>query len=278
MDPGAHPEQRVLARTGYGRRRKLATPATQEDGAIRVGVTGKTGSGKTTVTALVAIASASRGLRTLAVDTDVSPNLGLSLGLGQAAVDGVREVPRALVAGRGGGAITTDQLVTGFGTTTPSGVTLLHAMRASDDPGGCWCPAHASSRGLLAAALDDEADLALLDLEAGLEHLERSSGTVAHTDLLLIVMEPSRKSSVTAERMFTMATRHGIERVALVGNKGRQLDPITFRDAARGFGIPLAGIVPDDPGIVEADRAGAAISLGDGPVLAGINEVLDSFL
>ncbi|MGI8685868.1 MAG: hypothetical protein ACR2MO_12425 [Acidimicrobiales bacterium] len=239
---------------------------------------GKTGSGKTTVTALVAMACASRGVRTLAVDTDVSPNLGLSLGLGQDAVDEARPVPRALVAGRGGGSITTDQLVNGFGMATPSGVTLLHAMPSSDDTGGCWCPAHASARGLLAQALDDEAGVSLLDMEAGLDHLERSSGTVAHTDLLLVVMEPSRKSSVTAERMLTMASRHGIERVALVGNKGRALDAVTFRDAARGFGVPLAGIVPDDPGIVDADRAGAGLVLGDGAVLAGVNEVVDSFL
>jgi len=224
------------------------------------------------------MACAARGLRTLAVDTDASPNLGLSLGLGQAGVDDVRLVPRALVAGRGGGSITTDQLMKGFGTASPSGATLLHAMRSSDDPGGCWCPAHASARGLLAQALDDEADVAVLDLEDGLEHLERPSGTVAHTDLLLVVMEPSRKSSVTAERMITMATRHGIERVALVGNKGRSLDGVTFRDAARGFDVPLAGIVPDDPAIVEADRAGAGLVLGDGEVLAGVNEVVDSFV
>lgn len=224
------------------------------------------------------MACAGKGLRALAVDTDDSPNLGLSLGLDQAAVDGARPVPRALVAGRGGGSITTDQLIGGFGVATPCGVTLLHAMPSSDDAGGCWCPAHASARGLLASALDDQADVAILDLEAGLEHLERSSGTVAHTDVLLVVVEPSRKSSVTAERMVGMARAHGIDRIALVGNKATDGDEVTFANAADGLAVPLAGVVPYDAGIVDADRAGAGLVLGDSGLLAGVNRVLDSLL
>jgi CO dehydrogenase maturation factor len=34
-------------------------------------------------------------------------------------------------------------------------------------------------RSLLGAAIEDEADLALVDIEAGLEHLSRSGGTLA---------------------------------------------------------------------------------------------------
>lgn len=223
------------------------------------------------------MACAAKGLRTIAVDTDDSPNLGLSLGVDQGSVDGARLVPRALVAGRGGGAITTDQLMRGFGVTTPSGVTLLHAMPSSEDPGGCWCPAHASARGLLAAALDDQADVAVLDFESGLEHLERSSGTVAHTDVLLVVMESSRKSSVTAERMIGIARAHGIDHIALVGNKAcGGGDDATFTDAASELAVPLAGVVPYDAGIVDADRAGAGLVLGDGALLAGVEAILHS--
>lgn len=227
------------------------------------------------MSALLALAAAARRLRVLAVDTDVSPNLGLSLGLGQAGVDRVRPVPRALAAGRGGGSVTTDQLVRGFGIPAPSGVTLLHAMSASDDPGGCWCPAHVSARGLLAQALDEHADLAVVDMEAGLDHLERPSGTVAHADVLLVVMEPSRKSSVTAERVVGVALAHGIDRVALVGNKTSGDDVATCTDAAARFGVPLAGVVPADERIVDADRAGTGLDL-DGAMLAAVDGILDA--
>jgi len=240
-------------------------------------VIGKTGSGKTTVSALVALAGAAKGLRALAVDTDASPNLALSLGLGQAAVDSARSVPRALVAGRGGGSVTTAQLIRGYGLVTPSGVTLLHAMPSSEEAGGCWCPAHSSARSLLASALDDEADLAVLDIEAGLEHLERPSGTVAHTDVLLVVMEPSRKSSVTAARMIAMARAHGIDVIALVGNKAAAdgSDAAAFADAARGNGVALAGVMPFCPGIVDADRAGAGLELADGPLRVAVEKTVE---
>lgn len=240
-------------------------------------VAGKTGSGKTTVSALLALAGAAGGRRTLAVDTDVSPNLGLSLGLGPQAVAGARFVPRALASGRGGGSITTSQLLRGYGLVTPSGVTLLHAMPSSDDPGGCCCPAHSSGRSLLASALHEEADLSVIDLEAGLDHLERTSGTVAHVDLLAVVVEPSRKSEVTAARLVAVARSHGIDRLALVGNKGAADggDRAGFAAAAERLGVPLAGSLPHRAAIAEADRAGAGLRL-DGELRAAVDGVVEA--
>jgi len=48
---------------------------------LKVGVVGKGGVGKTTVSGLLARAYAEQGLRVVAIDTDSNPNLGLSLGL-----------------------------------------------------------------------------------------------------------------------------------------------------------------------------------------------------
>lgn len=239
-------------------------------------MTGKTGSGKTTVSALVALACASRGLRVVAVDTDVSPNLALSLGLDQAAIDAARAVPRALVGGRGGGAVTTSQLIGGYGLATPSGVTLLHAMAASDDTSGCRCPAHASAHSLLASALHEHADVAVLDMEAGLEHLDRATGTMAHTDVLLVVTEPSRKSSVIAARAVATARDHGIAQIALVGNKAVAGDAEVFAAAAAELGVDLAGVLPYSTGIVDADRAGSALGLTDAHVRTAVEALVES--
>ena len=210
------------------------------------------------------------------MDTDPSPNLGLSLGLDQATLDGARWVPRALVNGRGGGAVTTEQLLRGYGLACPSGVTVLHAMPSSDERGGCICPAHASDRSLLASAFDEQGDLTVLDLEAGLDHLERSSGTIAHTDVLLVVMEPSRKSAVTAARAVGLALGHGVEQVALVGNKASAEggDTAEFEQAAKELGIPLAGMVPARAEIVDADRRGGGLDLGAGELRAAVDAVL----
>lgn len=227
------------------------------------------------------MAGAARGLRVLAVDTDVSPNLALSLGLDHSIAAAARAVPRALLSGRGGGSITPGQLVRGYGMASPSGVTLLHAMAAGDDVGGCTCPAHTSARGLLASALEEEADVAVIDMEAGIAHLDRPSGAVAHTDVLLVVMEPSRKSSVTAERMIAQAVANGIARIALVGNKAAPGDEDTaaFTATATAFGVALAGVVPHEEDVVEADRAGAGLRLAaDGPFRAAVDGILDWFL
>lgn len=241
---------------------------------------GKTGAGKTTVSALVALVCAARGQRVVAVDTDTNPNLGISLGVPPDQLGGLRPVPRALARGRGGGAVTPAQVLSGFGLVTPAGVTLLHAMQASEDGAGCGCPAHASDRSLLASALDD-ADVAVVDMEAGLAHLERSDGTLAHTDALLVVLEPSRKSVVSAQRMVASALRHGISRVLAVGNKAvsTEGDDAVLAEAAADCGIVLAATVSFAEAIVEADRSGRGLELpASGQLRSSLENVADSVL
>ena len=226
------------------------------------------------------MAFAARGARVVAVDTDVSPNLGLSLGAGGAAVAAARSVPRALVRGRGGGGVSADQLVRGYATATPSGVVLLHAMQASEEPGGCGCPAHASARSVLASALDETFDVAVVDMEAGLDHLDRPDGTLAHADGLLVVMDPSRKSLVSGRTMVDRAAAGGISPVAVVGNKGALDggDEATFAETAAEHGVPLAGVVPHSPAVVDADRAGAGLQAASSDLGAAVAAILDWLL
>jgi len=48
---------------------------------VKIGVAGKGGSGKTTISGTLARMLASRGHRVLAIDGDLNPNMGLTLGL-----------------------------------------------------------------------------------------------------------------------------------------------------------------------------------------------------
>jgi CO dehydrogenase maturation factor len=116
-------------------------------------------------------------------------------------------------------------------------------------------------RSLLGAAIEDEADVTVVDMEAGLEHLSRSGGTLAYSDVLLVVMEPSRKSVVTAARTLVLAEELGIPRICAVGNKAvLPGDAEFYRAAAAEEGLLLAGIVPHDDDIVAADREGSILS------------------
>jgi CO dehydrogenase maturation factor len=243
---------------------------------MKLGVVGKGGTGKTTVSTLVCLAYVNRGKRVLAVDTDSNPNLALSLGLDESVADTAPLVPRSLVVGAGGNGLTPARLLADYGLSTPAGVTLLHAMRVEEAASRCTCASHASVRSLLGAAIEDEADLTLVDMEAGLEHLSRSGGTLAHADVLLMVMEPTRKSIMTAGRTVALAEELGIPRLAGVGNKARlPEDAEFFAEVCAEYGVPLAGIVPHDADIVAADRWGTRVDLPPGQVQDAIEAIVE---
>ena len=122
---------------------------------MKIGVVGKGGVGKTTVTALLARSFAERGLRVVAVDTDSNPNLGLSLGLTPAATEEIPVLPRSIVVGQRGD-VSVEELLGRFGRSTPVGVTVMSALRVNEAGAGCTCGGHATVRSLLGEALDGE--------------------------------------------------------------------------------------------------------------------------
>jgi CO dehydrogenase maturation factor len=226
---------------------------------VKVGIVGKGGVGKTTVSALLARRCAAAGRRVVAIDTDSNPNLGVSLGLSQQDAEDVPVLPRSVIAGPGGTTTAAD-LIAEFGRATPAGVTLLSAIRVTEAGAGCTCGGHATVRSLLGDVLAATADVTVVDMEAGIEHLSRSGGTLAYVDALLVVVEPSRKSVITASRTAALATELGIPRVLAVGNKVRDNSDADFlRREAAGLGIPVVAVLPYQPLVAEADRAGAAL-------------------
>lgn len=242
---------------------------------MKLGIVGKGGVGKTTISALVAEAFAARGKRVVAIDTDSNPNLGVSLGMAGADAEAVPLVPRSVANGPGGGVVGAEVLST-YGRSTPAGVTLLSAMRIDQAGAGCTCGSHAAVRSLLRDVLDDESDVTIVDMEAGLEHLSRSGGTLAYADVLLIVMEPSRKSVLTAARTVALAEELGIPLTLGVGNKARPGDEQFFASACGEYGIDVAALIPLDPAIPAADRAGTGVFGADaGPARAAVAELVE---
>ena len=131
-------------------------------------------------------------------------------------------------------------------------------------------------RSILGAAIDEETDVTLVDMEAGLEHLSRSGGTLAYADVLLVIMEPSRKSILTAGRTIVLASELGIPRVYGVGNKAHMPDDVEFFETVSAeYNVPLAGIIPEDPDVVEADRSGVPLPADRGlPVREAVAKII----
>ncbi len=241
---------------------------------LKLGVVGKGGVGKTTVSGMLARSYSERGRRVVAIDTDSNPNLGLSLGLSLSDTEAVPVLPRAVLVGTGGGP-SADSLVSDYGRPTPAGPTLLSAIRVAEAGAGCTCSGHATVRNFLSDALDD-VDVALVDMEAGLEHLSRSGGTLAYADVLLVVCEPTRKSILTAARTSTLAAELGISQVLAVGNKAHGPQDVEFfAGALASEDIALAGVLPYDADVAAHDRAGA---VGLTPISSEVRRALDGIL
>jgi len=95
----------------------------------------------------------------------------------------------------------------------------------------------------------------VLDMEAGFEHLTR--GTSQAFDAMLIVVEPSLQSVVTATRIRALADKIGIRNVFYVGNMVRDAEDRAFIERELE-GCTVVGYVAYSDEIRTAVRDGRA--------------------
>jgi CO dehydrogenase maturation factor len=99
---------------------------------MKVAVSGKGGTGKTTIAATLARCLARNGHRVLAIDGDSNPNLAMSLGLDESLQEHMRPMPaRALTGTR-----TAADLLDEYAVTGPDGIRLVLAARIDQAGGG----------------------------------------------------------------------------------------------------------------------------------------------
>jgi CO dehydrogenase maturation factor len=104
---------------------------------VKVAVVGKGGSGKTTTVGVLARALARDGASVLALDCDTNPNLGLSLGLDEAATADLVAIRDAVDSGDEPHATTTGDLVSRFGAEVADGVRLAVVSAITQPHPGC---------------------------------------------------------------------------------------------------------------------------------------------
>lgn len=96
-------------------------------------------------------------------------------------------------------------------------------------------------------------------MEAGLEHLSWAGGTLRYVDLLLVVLQPTAKVLLTADRTHRLAVQLGIPEVCYVGSRADEADRGLLERFAAERGGQLLGLIPDDEAVREADREATCV-------------------
>jgi CO dehydrogenase maturation factor len=232
---------------------------------MKVAVAGKGGVGKTLIAGGLAHGFSERGLKTIGIDADSSPNLGLTLGL--SAEETRKIVPisdnKPLVESKTSTGysgvynlnFSVDDIVKQYSIPTPLGVNLIVMGTVHSMGAGCMCAPTAVIRALLRHLVVERNEAVVLDLEAGVEHIGR--GTAQEVDALIIVADSNLKSLEIAKHIHDMAATAGMKHLYLVGNRVMN-DP--QKQAIQSFAdqnkISMLAFVPWDQKVIEADMLG----------------------
>jgi len=214
-------------------------------------ISGKGGTGKTTIAALLIDALIAAGERPiLAVDADPNANLHEALGIVLTETLGsMRE--EAFTRSIPPGMDRTGYIKYRFrrALAEAEGYDLLAMGRPEGS--GCYCFPNALLTECI-ETLERGYRLVVVDSEAGMEHIAR--GTIRSPEVLLIVSDPGARGMRTADRIRDLAEALGLsrERIFLVVNRDRD-------NAAIESDLPLIARIPEDPAIGEADLAGTPI-------------------
>ena len=232
---------------------------------MKVAVSGKGGVGKTLIAGGLARGFTQRGLKTIAIDADSSPNLGLTLGL--SAEDTRKIVPisenKPLLQEKtdtGYSGVyrlhfSVDDIVRDYSIPTPLGPNLIVMGTVQSMGAGCMCAPNAVVRALLRHLVVERDEAVVLDLEAGVEHIGR--GTARQVDALLIVADSNLKSLEIAKHIHDMAKAAGMHNLFLVGNRVmNEAQKQAIQSFAQNNELALLTLVPFDQKVIEADMIG----------------------
>jgi len=253
------------------------TEASESKMSRRISVSGKGGSGKSTIVALLAEELALRGRRVIVVDSDES-NACLHWMLG------FDHPPRPLLELVGGKKNVQRQMRKTFSDGSDSGMAVLSRpeLAVRDLPTdylvendgqvlvtvgkihqsleGCACPMGVLSREFLKKLQLADDEMLLVDMEAGIEHFGR--GVETSIDAVVAVVEPSLESLFLAEKVQQLASQAGANFAGVIVNKVHSADVAsTLSTELRSRQVPTIGTVHYHEELFAASLAGHRIHL-----------------
>jgi CO dehydrogenase maturation factor len=247
---------------------------------MKIAVSGKGGVGKTTFAALLIRELDAQGKKVLAIDADPDANLAAGLGIdGAERIVPIAEMKELILertgaqAGSIGGYFKLNPQVDDLPDALSARMGNIKLMRlggVKKGGSGCICPESALLRALVMHIVLRRDEVVVMDMEAGIEHLGRS--TAKAVDKLIVVVEPGRRSIDTAEHIRRLASEINLTRIAVVGNKVRSPSDEQFLKSALPD-FDFLGFLPHDDALIEADLKGISPYEVDSPAKAVVKEM-----
>ena len=246
--------------------------------SFKIAVSGKGGTGKTTISGLIIGYLLRKGKSPiLAVDADANANLNEVLGVKyQKTIGGVREELR---------------------TEVPEGMTkdIWFEMKAQEalvetkdydllimgrpEGPGCYCVANSLARHYI-DVITKNYQYTVIDNEAGMEHFSRL--TTQDVDLLLIVSDSSVRGLQAARRILDLIDEINLsisKSAVLISQVRDGIDPALKEEAER-LQLEITGSIPFDENIAQLDLKGKpTYNLPQSsPAVRKLGSVLDTLL
>ena len=234
---------------------------------MKLAISGKGGVGKSTLAAVLTLLLTRKGVKVLALDADPDANLAGALGISpeeQKTIIPIAMQTR-LIEERTGAQVrrygqmfklnpTVDDIADSYGFNK-DGYSLLVLGAVDQGGGGCGCPEGVLIRALVSDMILHKSEALIMDMEAGVEHLGRS--TARGVDCMVIVVEPGQRSVDCAKRIIRMGHEIGLNNLKMVANKIASAEEEAFIRQALPE-LPLLGVIPFDEAFGEADRKGCS--------------------
>ena len=232
---------------------------------IKLSICGKGGSGKSTLTSLLAKQAQENGLKVVVVDSDES-NSELYRTLG------FQHPPESLMALVGGKKAIKDKMnhpnifveprielkdIPADYKAKQNGLTLLSVGKINQAIEGCACPMGVLNREFLKKLRLDNNTIALVDMEAGIEHFGR--GVDAQMDVIILVVEPSNESLSIAYKIKELAAGVGKNLFAVLNKVNSDELAKRLENSLGQKKIDVIGAIPNDPEVFEAGLDGRPI-------------------
>jgi CO dehydrogenase maturation factor len=246
---------------------------------MKISICGKGGSGKSVITALLAMGLKARGYRVLVVDSDES-NSGLFRLLGfsrppiplMEMVGGKRVLKKRMAVNTPGKEAESKKGILNQETIglkeIPSqykierdNLLLVSIGKILQFLEGCACPMGVLTREFLKKLHLGSHEVTLIDMEAGVEHFGR--GIETSLDGVVVIVEPSLESLELAARIKTLTHEAGLEKTWVVINKVPSNGlALRLKEQLEKKGMKVIGQVYYDPEIFKACLDGHIVHEG----------------